>query len=137
MEENKLKEIAVAYYRALNNKDIDNLVNLFKQDASVDYPSVELVQDLPAIKDFFSQSTKEVPNLHVVVNGIFACKSRVSVHWFSNGIREITNTIDEHYGIDMFDIEEGLIKKLTVTYSLDEMNPFNPVTDRHNRDLLV
>jgi ketosteroid isomerase-like protein len=135
MEERQLKDIAVAYYTALNDKDIESLSNLFKQDACFDYPSAHLVQDLPAISDFFSQSTKKVPDLHVVIKAIFACKNRVAVHWFSRGIKDITDTIDEHHGVDMFHIEDGLIQKLTVTYSLDEMNSTNSMKASHHQKL--
>ncbi len=123
MEENELKEKALTYYSALNKKDVELITSLFRTDGSVDYPTaMENVSGTQSIKAFFSEAAQNVPRLKVDVQSMFACKDRVAVHWFSNGISDVTNTIDEHFGIDIFNFEEGAIKNLTVTYSIEEMN---------------
>jgi limonene-1,2-epoxide hydrolase len=106
------EQIALKWFEAFNNHNLDNLLNLYSENAKhyspklkVRQPETEgLIIGKNSLRHWWADAFNRLPNLHYQVTSLTANNSRV----FMEYIRQVPNE-EEMLVAEVLEIEDGLI----------------------------
>jgi hypothetical protein len=106
------EQIALKWFEAFNNHNLDNLLNLYSENAKHYSPKLKirqpetngLIVGKNALRVWWADAFKRLPNLHYEVTSLTANNNRV----FMEYIRKVPNE-EEILVAEVLEIENGLI----------------------------
>ncbi len=113
------EEIARAYWKAEESRDLDRIMEFFAADAEWRGPGVDL-RGHEQIRGFYAESARQFPGLEVIVERVMPGRSDVSgeetaLEW-SAVFRDPAGAVHNLSGVNIIRTESGLITSLT-TYN--------------------
>jgi steroid delta-isomerase-like uncharacterized protein len=118
------EEAALASFQALIDHDIDRLLTNWHPDGIQDWVTLGVFRGHDEIRALFEGLLGATPDLELIVENVIADDRRCAVQWRSrathdgapfNGI-EPTGRVIELRGVDVMEVEDGLVVRNTVYY---------------------
>ena len=104
--------LAVEFFRRMNSRIIDDMVDLLKEDTRFLFPKTQPLTGKERIVKFFQILFRQYPELHFEVQGIIAEGERVAVHWTNQGLNRKRQPY-ENEGVTWFEFEHGKIRLIS------------------------
>ena len=117
MSPNELNEIALKWFKAFNDKNLDQLLSLYNDNAEHFSPKLKvrqpetngLIKGKNALRSWWQDAFERLPTLHYEIIRLTSQDNRV----FMEYVRHVKGEEDLHVG-EMLEIKEGLIVKSSV-----------------------
>ncbi len=117
MSSTELNEIAIKWFKAFNDKNLDQLLSLYNDNAEHFSPKLKLrqpetnglIKGKNALRSWWRDAFERLPTLHYEIIRLTSQDNRV----FMEYVRHVKGEEDLHAG-EMLEIKEGLIVKSSV-----------------------
>ena len=117
MSSTELNEIAIKWFKAFNDKNLDQLLSLYNDNAEHFSPKLKvrqpetngLIKGKNALRSWWQDAFERLPTLHYEIIRLTSQDNRV----FMEYVRHVKGEEDLHVG-EMLEIKEGLIVKSSV-----------------------
>ena len=117
MSSTELNEIAFKWFKAFNDKNLDQLLSLYNDNAEHFSPKLKvrqpetngLIKGKNALRSWWQDAFERLPTLHYEIIRLTSQDNRV----FMEYVRHVKGEEDLHAG-EMLEIKEGLIVKSSV-----------------------
>jgi steroid delta-isomerase-like uncharacterized protein len=117
-------EVAQAAFERFGAHDIEGCLSYWHEEGIQDWVPLRVLRGKDEIRALFTEVFTALPDLEVVVEGVTADEHRCVVQWRSTGTHtggplngiEPTGRRAEQRGVDVMEVEDGLIVRNTVYY---------------------
>ncbi|MDQ7825497.1 MAG: nuclear transport factor 2 family protein [Candidatus Eremiobacteraeota bacterium] len=111
-------------FSSLNAKDIEDIVSLFSEEASLDFPGSNVLGGFylgrKKIKRFFQRFFTLVPDIKFKILTTITSGSTVVVEWVSSGITKKGLPYDNK-GVSFFELQNGSIKEMRNYFDTEKL----------------
>lgn len=125
--QNKSITIVEEIFAWLNNHDIEDIMSLFSDEASLIFPGSNSLGGFylgkKKIKRFFQKLYIMVPDIHFTIKNILHSERTVSVEWISTGITK-KGIPYENRGVSFIELKNDFIKEMRLYLDTEKLrNP--------------